>query len=91
MSIRYAVRVRGSSGDAALVAQQAGLEVETVSVTTTISGRFRDQAALFGSLARLRLLGLEVMDVRRLPRPHGKQGKRLDYPEADGGGPSSPR
>jgi hypothetical protein len=73
-----------------LVAQQAGLEVETICVTTTISGRFRDQAALFGSLARLRLLGLEVMDVRRLPRQPGKQGNRLDYPEADGG-PSSPR
>ena len=91
MSTRYALRVRGSSSDAMLVAQQAGLEVETISVTTTISGRFRDQAALFGSLARLRLLGLEVMDVRRLPREQAKQGNRLDYPEADGGALSSPR
>jgi hypothetical protein len=86
MTIRYAIRVRGSSDDAFLVARQAGLEVETVSVTTTISGRFRDQAALFGSLARLRLLGLEVMDVRRLPRV----GSRPGHVASDGGAGSSP-
>ena len=85
MSIRYALRVRGSSDDALLVARQVGLDVETVSVTTTISGRFRDQAALFGSLARLRLLGLEVMDVRRLPR----LGNRPGQVESEGGAAGS--
>jgi hypothetical protein len=87
MSMRYAFRVRGSNADARLVAQQAGLEVETVSVTTTISGRFRDQAALFGSLARLRLLRLEVMDVRRLPRVRDRPGR--GHSAAEGGAPSS--
>jgi hypothetical protein len=71
MSVRYAFRIRGNETDVVQVAAEAGLKVETVSVTTTVSGRFHDQAALFGSLARLRLLGLEVMDVRRLPRAGG--------------------
>ncbi len=70
MTVRYAFRVRGSTRKAVATAHEAGLDVETGAVTTTISGRFRDQAALFGSLARLRLLGLEVLDVRRLPAPH---------------------
>ncbi len=86
MTARYAFRVRGSRAVAMLAAQQAGLEVEPISATTTISGRFRDQAALFGSLARLRLLGLEVIDVRRLPRV----GDRPDASHFPSDAPSSP-
>ena len=59
--------------------------METVSVTTTISGRFRDQAALCGTLARLRLLGLEVMDVRGLPCV-----RRPGHVESDGDAGSPP-
>jgi hypothetical protein len=88
MTVRYAFRVRGSSADASRAAQEAGLQVESVSVTTTISGRFRDQAALFGSLVRLRLLGLEVMDVRRLPRPG--DGSFPGHSVLDDAFPSSP-
>jgi hypothetical protein len=86
MAARYAFRVRGSRAVAVSAAQQAGLEVEPVSATTTISGRFRDQAALFGSLARLRLLGLEVIDVRRLPRVSDRPDTGHSSPDA----PSSP-
>jgi hypothetical protein len=33
-----------------------------------LRGRLPDQAALLGVLARTRLLGLEVVEVRRLPQ-----------------------
>ena len=84
ITIRYAFRVRGSSNDALLVARQAGLGGDRVR-HTTISGRFRDQAALCGTLARLRLLGLEVMDVRELPCV-----RRPGHVESDGDAGSPP-
>jgi hypothetical protein len=36
---------------------------------TVLRGRVPDQAALHGLLLRLHDLGLEVIEVRRLPRP----------------------
>jgi hypothetical protein len=38
-------------------------------VRTVLSGRFPDQAALYGFLHRLRDFGLEVVEVRRLEQP----------------------
>ncbi|HVM67772.1 MAG TPA: hypothetical protein VMU14_23055 [Acidimicrobiales bacterium] len=35
---------------------------------TVLSGRLPDQAALYGVLARLEGLGLELLEVRRVPR-----------------------
>ncbi len=34
---------------------------------TVLSGAFADQAALYGVLAQLEALGLELIEVRRLP------------------------
>jgi hypothetical protein len=64
---RYAFRVRGPASDAVLTALQEGLEAE-VATCTTVHGWLPDQAAVSGMLARIRLLGLEVVEVRRLPR-----------------------
>ena len=36
--------------------------------STAIQGWLPDQAALYGVLARIRQLGLELLEVRRLPR-----------------------
>jgi hypothetical protein len=36
---------------------------------TVLSGLFTDQAALFGVLSQLEALGLELIEVRRLPPP----------------------
>jgi hypothetical protein len=66
--VRYAVRVRGRSSDAELAAALEGLEVAVDPVRTVLRGRLPDQAALLGVLARTRLLGLELVEVRRVPQ-----------------------
>jgi hypothetical protein len=63
--VRYAVRVRGRSSDVELAASLEGLEVAVDPVRTVLRGRLPDQAALLGILARARLLGLELIEVRR--------------------------
>jgi hypothetical protein len=69
---RYAFRVRGWASDEALAALREELEVEVVPEpdrsSTAIRGWLPDQAALYGVLARIRQLGLELLEVRRLPR-----------------------
>jgi hypothetical protein len=47
------------------------LEVAVDPVRTVLRGRLPDQAALLGILARARLCGLEVLEVRRLPHAGG--------------------
>jgi hypothetical protein len=65
--VRYAVRLRGHGGDAGTVAAREGWEVATDPVCTVLRGRLPDQAALLGVLAWARRLGLELLEVRRLP------------------------
>jgi hypothetical protein len=69
--VRYAVRVRGCPSDALEVASRAGLDVATDPVRTVLRGWLPDQAALLGILATARLLGLELIEVRRLPQGGG--------------------
>ena len=68
---RYAFRVRGSASDEVLAALREEMEVEVEVdpdlTSTAIQGWLPDQAALYGMLARIRLLGLELLEVRRLP------------------------
>ena len=68
---RYAFRVRGRNSDTVLTALQEGLDVDVQPTTTAMHGWLPDQAALFGMLARIRLLGLELIEICRLP--HGGQ------------------
>jgi hypothetical protein len=70
--VRYAVRVRGPSCHAVTVAEQSGLDVAIDPERTLLRGPLPDQAALFGILAMARRLGLEVIEVRRLPQGRGR-------------------
>jgi Molybdopterin cofactor-binding domain len=60
------VRVRGHLGSATRQAF-ADLQVETRGSDTVLSGELPDQSALHGVLAQIESLGLELLDVRRLP------------------------
>ncbi len=62
----YEVRVRGHLGKATRQAF-ADLPVETRGSDTVLSGSLPDQSALHGLLALIESLGLELLDVRRLP------------------------
>jgi hypothetical protein len=64
---RYAFRVRGPTSDAMQTARQEGLEAEVAPTNTAMRGWLPDQAAVSGMLARIRLLGLELIEFRRLP------------------------
>jgi hypothetical protein len=66
--VRYAVRVRGEQSDAVRAASLEGLEVATEPVRTVLRGRLPDRAALLGILAKVWLLDLELIEVRRLPQ-----------------------
>jgi len=63
---RYEIRIRGRVSPAVLDtfdAMESGVEP----VETVLHGPVRDQAELHGLLRRLQSLGLELIEVRRLP------------------------
>jgi hypothetical protein len=63
---RYEIRVRGLVSDE-LLANFDAMEREVEPVETVLHGPVRDQAELHGILDRLQGLGLELVEVRRLP------------------------
>jgi hypothetical protein len=63
--VHYEIRVKGVL-DARWSAWFDGLQVSSNDrAETTITGRVADQAALHGLLAKVRDLGLELLEVRR--------------------------
>ena len=62
----YEIRVRGRLSDL-LVAAFEGMEASVEPVETVLHGPVQDQAALYGLLDRIQALGLELVEVRRLP------------------------
>lgn len=64
--VRYEIVV-GSPLDDAWAAWFEDFELASDGVTTRMTGRLPDQAALHGVLARLRDLGLPIVAVHRLP------------------------
>ena len=66
-SVRYEIWVRGHLGETmrsafpSLRAQQRGTDI-------VLTGTLPDRAALYGVLAEIEALGLELLEVRRLPQ-----------------------
>src|SRR5919204_6016876 len=62
----YELRVRGHLGETMQLAFPV-LAAETRDGDTVLRGALPDQAALHGVLAKIEALGLELLEVRRLP------------------------
>ena len=62
----YEIRVRGRISNAALERLE-GLKRGPSRIETVLRGPVRDQAELHGLLDRVQTLGLELVEVRRLP------------------------
>ena len=67
-AVRYEVRVLGGRRDDVLAAVQAGWSVLVDPARTVVRTQVADQAELAGMLIKIRLLGLELVEVRRLPQ-----------------------
>jgi hypothetical protein len=63
---RYEIRVRGHLGTKMLRAFPA-FGARPRGADTLLTGRLQDQAAVYGVIARLEALGLELLEFRRLP------------------------
>ena len=63
---RYRIRVRGRLGPTMRCAFPA-LQARASGGDTVLTGPLCDRAALYGVLAEIEALGLELLEVRRLP------------------------
>lgn len=63
---KYEFRISGRLS-ATLLARFDSLESDVERVETVLHGRIRDQAELHGIIERVQSLGLELVEVRRLP------------------------
>jgi hypothetical protein len=61
----FEIRVRGHLGET-LLGAFAPLDAETCGKDTLLRGRV-DQAALYGAIAQVEALGLELLEVRHVP------------------------
>ncbi len=61
----YAIRVAGRLGPTTLGAFPE-FDVDVEGPDTTLTGELPDSAALYGAVARLEALGLDLIDVHRL-------------------------
>jgi hypothetical protein len=71
---RYEIRIKGRVSEETAFAFE-GLDVEVHPVETVLHGDIADQAALHGVLDRVADLGLELIEVRRLPEPRTEATK----------------
>jgi hypothetical protein len=62
----YEIRVRGHLGTKMLRAFPA-FRAQAQGTDTLLTGCLQDQAAVYGVIARLEALGLDLLELRRLP------------------------
>jgi hypothetical protein len=67
---RYEIRVRGRVSDATLSTFE-GMDADFSPAETVLQGPVADQTGLHGLLDRIQSLGLELIEVRRLPARDG--------------------
>jgi hypothetical protein len=65
--MRYEIRIKGRVSRAVLDSFER-LDSDVEPVETVLHGPVRDQAELHGLLDRIQALGLELIEVRRLPQ-----------------------
>jgi hypothetical protein len=65
--VSYEIRIKGRVSPAVLETFE-GLASDVEPVETVLHGPVRDQAELHGLLDRIQALGLELIEVRRLPQ-----------------------
>jgi hypothetical protein len=82
----YEFRIRGRISPAPLEGFE-GMSSELEPVETILHGPVPDQAALHGMIDRIQSLGLELVEVRRLPAPSGSGAPA----GGEGGAPTSRR
>jgi hypothetical protein len=75
--VRYQIRIRGRLGRT-MRAAFPGLRAAEEGQDTLLVGDLADQAALHGVLTRIEALGLELVEVRRLPVEAYTAGGRQD-------------
>jgi hypothetical protein len=63
---RYRFRIRGRLGETIRSAFPT-LQAQVSGDDTVLTGPLADRAALYGLLAQIEALGLELLEVRRLP------------------------
>jgi hypothetical protein len=72
----YEIRIQGKVGDPVL--ESFGeLDCWIKPAETVLRGQIADQAALHGLLDRIQSLGLELIEVRRLPAPNAARARRV--------------
>ena len=62
----YEIRIRGRLGATALSAFPA-MAAELTGAETVLTGVLEDQSAVFGVLAQIEALGLELLELRKVP------------------------
>jgi hypothetical protein len=67
-SAGYEIHIKGRVSEQ-LLSVFEGMEASEQSVETVLRGPVADQAALHGLLDRIQALGLELIEVRRVPEP----------------------
>ena len=68
----YQIRIHGQLGRTMRTAFPA-LRAQAQGQDTLLAGELADQAALYGVLTQIEALGLELIEVRRLPRGAGRR------------------
>ncbi|HEX6452408.1 MAG TPA: hypothetical protein VF060_23475 [Trebonia sp.] len=71
--MNYQIRVRGLLGRTIRTAFPA-LRAQTQGMDTVLTGLLPDQAALYGVLAQIEALGLELLEVRPVPHDSHPEG-----------------